>query len=69
MNEVRTMEDLIEQLSIMNNENPVSQIIIPGKGKFTIVLHMEDVVSNDSSEAVKEGHAKSASELIRNPFL
>jgi hypothetical protein len=84
MKEVRTTEDLMEQLSNMNKENSVCQVFIPGKGKFTIVLQQEDYRStapviqsypylnqmlNDSMEVEKEGRAKSASELMRNPFL
>jgi hypothetical protein len=84
MKEVRTTEDLMEQLSNMNNENSVCQVFIPGKGKFTIVLQEEGSRStapviqsnqyltqavNDSMEAEKEGRAMSVSELIRNPFL
>jgi hypothetical protein len=69
MKEVRTTENLMEQLSNMNKENSVCQIFIPGKGKFTIILQEEDYRSIESSEAVNEGCAKSASELIRNPFL
>lgn len=84
MKEVRTTEDVMEQLSNMNKENSVCQIFIPGKGKFTIVLQEEDYRSaapviqlnshlkqmvNDSMETEKEGRAMSASELTRNPFL
>jgi adenine-specific DNA methylase len=84
MKEVRTTEDLMEQLSNMNKENSVCQVFIPGKGKFMIILQEEDYRStgpviqsnpnlkqmvNDSMEAEKEGRAMSASELMRNPFL
>jgi hypothetical protein len=82
MKEVRTTEDLMEQLSNMNKENSVCQVFIPGKGKFTIVLQEKDYRStapviqsnpylkqNDSMEAEKEGRAMSTSELKRNPFL
>jgi hypothetical protein len=84
MKEVRTKEDLMEQLSNMNNKNPVCQVSIPGKGKFTIVLQEEDYHStapviqsntylkqmvNENMEAEKEGRAMSVSELTRNPFL
>jgi hypothetical protein len=79
MIEARTTEDLLEQLSNMNKENSVCQVFIPGKGKFTIVLQEEDyhstapvIQSNPYPEHMvneKEGHAMSASELKRNPFL
>ncbi|WGV60397.1 hypothetical protein QIH01_04500 [Brevibacillus brevis] len=84
MKEVRTTEDLIEQLSNMNKENSVCQVFIPGMGKFTIVLQEGDSRStapviqsapylkqtvNEIMESEKKGHAMSASELMRNPFL
>ncbi|MDQ0875860.1 hypothetical protein QFZ77_004519 [Paenibacillus sp. V4I3] len=84
MIEVRTTKDLLEQLSNMSKENSICQVFIPGKGKFTIVLQQEDYRStvpvihsnpylkqmvSDSMEAEKEGRAKLASELVRNPFL
>jgi hypothetical protein len=62
MKEVRTSEDLMEQLSNMNKENSVCQVFIPGKGKFTIELQEEDFRE-------KEGRAMLVSELIRNPFI
>jgi hypothetical protein len=67
MKEVRTTEDLMEQLSNMNKENSVCQVFIPGKGTFTIVLQDENYHS--TTEIEKEGHVISASELMRNPFL
>lgn len=84
MKEVRTIEALMEQLSIMSKKNSVCQVFIPGKGKFTIVLQEEDYNStaqdtqanpylkqkvNESTEADKERNTMSASELERNPFL
>ncbi|BBH22419.1 hypothetical protein Back11_37640 [Paenibacillus baekrokdamisoli] len=80
MEEVRTTEDLMEQLSNMNRENSVRQVFIPGKGKFTIVLQEEDHNSiaadiqsnpdlgqmmNESMEAYIEGRTKSTSELLK----
>jgi hypothetical protein len=81
MDEVRTTEDLMEQLSNMNRENSVRQVFIPGKGKFTIVLQEEDPNSiatdvelnpylkqmiNESMEAYKAGRTKSTSELLKS---
>jgi hypothetical protein len=79
MREVRSTEDLMEQLLNMNKEDSVCQVFIPGKGKFTIVMQEQDDRStapviqqqmvNDSREAAQEGRVMSASELRRNPFL
>jgi hypothetical protein len=84
MKEVRTTEEIFEQMLNMNKENSVCQVFIPGKGKFTIVLQEENSPStelviqsnpylkqkvNESVESVKEGRAMSVSELTRNPFL
>jgi hypothetical protein len=66
MKEVRTKEDIMEQLSNMNKENSVCQVFIPGKGKFTIILKEEDT---RSMEAGKTGRVMSVTELIRNPFF
>lgn len=82
MKEVHTTEYLMEQLSNMNKENSECQVFVPGKGNFTIVLQGEDYRStapviqsnpnlkqNVGMETEKKGHAMSASELMRNPFL
>ena len=84
MKEVRTIEALMEQLSIMRKKNSVCQVFIPGIGNFTIELQEEDSNStaldtlanpylkqkvNESTEADKERNTMSASELERNPFL
>lgn len=81
MDEIRTTEDLIEQLSNMNRENAVRQIFIPGKGEFTIVLQEEDPnaiatdvesisylkqMMNESMGAYKVGRTKSTAELLKS---
>jgi hypothetical protein len=66
--EVRTTEDLMEQLSNVNKENSVCQVFIPGKGKFAIVLQEEDYRSS-AAPVRKEGRPISAAELMRNPFF
>ncbi|MCY9693010.1 hypothetical protein [Paenibacillus alginolyticus] len=80
MDEIRTTEDLMEQLSNMNRENSVRQIFIPGKGEFTIVLQEEDPngiatdvelisylkqMMNESMGAYKVGRTKSTAELLK----
>jgi len=81
--EVRTTEELLEQLSNLNKENSVCQVIIPGIGKFTIVLQDEYTRPTAPKQAntylkqtvdcrmvsEKEGQSLSASEITRNPFL
>lgn len=73
MKEVQTAEELMELLSNMNKENSICQVLIPGKGNFTIVLQQEDYGSLEqtvsSAEAENEGRAMSVSELTRNPYL
>lgn len=81
MEEVRTTEDLMEQIANMNKDNSVCQVYIPGKGKFTIVLQEEDrdsiaanVRSNpnlkqmmkESLEAYHDGRSMSTSELMKS---
>jgi hypothetical protein len=83
MKEVRTMEDLLIQMSNMNKEDSICQFFFPGKGKFMIVLQELDqdsikaVIQNpyleqmviDSSESEKKGRVMLASEIRRNPFI
>lgn len=76
MIEVQKTEELIEQLSNMNKENSLCQVLLPGKGTFKIVLQEEDDRSSTSSETQSmtnetenKGRVMSVSELRRNPFL
>jgi hypothetical protein len=70
MKEVRTTDELIERLSKLTKENSVCQVLIPGIGTFTIVLQeVNDHYPIDIADVEKEGLAKSASELLRNPYL
>ncbi|NOU67404.1 hypothetical protein GC096_25495 [Paenibacillus sp. LMG 31461] len=83
MKEVRSIEDVMLQISNMNKENSICQFVLPGKGRFIIVLQEQDdssthaVIQNpyleqnviDSTGLEKQIGAMSASELMRNPFL
>jgi hypothetical protein len=77
---VRSSDDLMEYISSMNRDNSVCQVIIPGKGKFTIVFQEEDQRSiaedveaspqlkqmiRESMEAYKEGRSLTTAELIK----
>lgn len=81
MEEVRTTEDLMEQIASMNKKNSVRQVFIPGKGKFTIVLQEEDLDSiaadlranpnlkqmmNESLEAYNQGRSKTTADVIKS---
>lgn len=81
MEEVRTTEDLMEQIANMSRENSVCQVYIPGKGKFTIVLQEEERESiaadvrsnpdlkqmmNESLVAYREGRSMSTSDLVNS---
>jgi hypothetical protein len=81
LEEVRTTEELMEQISNLNKENSVCQVFIPGKGKFTIVLQEEDQNSiaaenranpllkqmmSESLAAYEEGRALSTSDLVKS---
>ncbi len=81
MEEVRTTEDLLEQITSMNKENSVRQVFVPGKGKFTIVLQEEDHDSiaadiranqnlkqmmNESLEAYNQGKSKTTAEFVKS---
>lgn len=81
MEEVRTTEELMEQITNMNKDNSVCQVFIPGKGKFAIVLQEEDtnsiaadVQSNpglkqmmkESLEAYNNGRSMSTSDLKKS---
>jgi hypothetical protein len=84
MIEVKTIDDLMKQLSNMNKDNSVCQVFIPGRGKFTIVMQDEidyspisiiqtnhglKLIDDVGTGGEKEGHAISSTELMRNPFL
>jgi len=79
MEKLRSSDELMRHISNMNSENSISQVFIPGKGKFTIVLQEEvqqsiadDVKTNPelkemihkSMEAYKEGRYATTTELI-----
>ncbi|KLU60158.1 hypothetical protein CEB3_c35890 [Peptococcaceae bacterium CEB3] len=81
MEEVRTTEDLLEQIASMSKENSVRQVFIPGKGKFTIVLQEEDQDSiaadlrthpnlkqmmNESLEAYNQGRSKATVDVLKS---
>ncbi|MFD0696207.1 hypothetical protein ACFQZT_19210 [Paenibacillus sp. GCM10027628] len=81
MEEIRTTEDLMEQIANMNKENSVCQIFIPGKGRFAIVLQEEDQNSiaaevranpqlkqlmDESLKAYHEGKAISTSDFLKS---
>lgn len=81
MEEVRTTEDLLEQIASMNKENSVRQVFIPGKGKFIIVLQEEDQDSiaadvranpklqqmmNENLEAYNQGRSKTTADVLKS---
>lgn len=45
MEKVQTETELFDHIGRMNKANSVSQVYIPGKGTFTIVLQEEDQLS------------------------
>jgi hypothetical protein len=78
---VLSSSDLMRYISNMNSDNSVCQVLIPGKGKFTIVLQEEDQRSiakdveanpllkemiQESMEAYKEGRTMTTPELIKS---
>lgn len=81
MVQVRSSDELLEQIGKMNRENSVCQVFIPGKGKFAIVLQEEDSESiaaevqsdhelrqmiHDSREAYIMGNTMTTSELVKS---
>lgn len=81
MEKVRSTEELMEYISNMNRENSVCQFIIPGKGRFTLVLQEEDQQSisadaeanpelkrmiEESRVQYKQGLGMSTSELLKS---
>ncbi|MBM7565772.1 hypothetical protein JOC55_002723 [Paenibacillus sacheonensis] len=69
MEEVRTLEELIERLSKLTKEDSICQVSIPGKGTFTIVLQEDYRTVNNRLDDENNGRVTSVSELSRNPFL
>ncbi len=45
MEKVQTESELFDHIGRMSRKNSVSQVYIPGKGTFTIVLQEEDPIS------------------------
>lgn len=81
MSTVRSPEELMRFISEMDNENSVCQFVIPGKGKFTLVLqedHQQSInadieaspelkrMINESQEQYKQGLGMSTSELLKS---
>ncbi|MGC4378000.1 hypothetical protein WD019_13790 [Fictibacillus sp. Mic-4] len=79
MDKVRSGDELYEHLGKMSKENSVSQIYVPGKGKFAIVLQeeespsiLEEVESDpnlrqmiaDSLESYREGTSMTTEEFL-----
>ncbi|MEK0315576.1 hypothetical protein [Cohnella sp. 56] len=51
MGKVQTESELFDHIGRMSRTNSVSQIFIPGKGTFTIVLQEEDPLSINAEVA------------------
>ena len=80
MKDFHSIEELMNQISIMNSENSVCQFRIPGKGQFTLVLQKDEVsiakeVENnpelkhmiqESREEYKQGLGMSGEELFKS---
>ncbi|MZQ84868.1 hypothetical protein GQF01_22415 [Paenibacillus sp. 5J-6] len=81
MEKVNSSEELMEAIINMNSEDSVLQFLIPGKGKFTVVLQEEDHLSissevkanlelkrmiEDSREEYAQGKGMSTTELLRS---
>lgn len=79
MQKLRSPEDLMAHISNMNSENSISHVIIPGKGKFTIMLQEEEGKSvaaeilaypelkqmiDESRKEIKQGLGMTTSELL-----
>lgn len=57
MEKVRTESELFEHIRRMNRTNSVSQVFIPGKGTFTIVLQ-EEVASSIKDEVESDSQLR-----------
>ncbi|MCY9670432.1 hypothetical protein M5X11_36980 [Paenibacillus alginolyticus] len=81
MEKVNSSEELMETIISMNSEHSVRQFLIPGKGKFTVVLQEEDHLSissevkvnpelkrmiDESREEYKQGKGMSTTELLKS---
>lgn len=81
MEQIQSPEELMDKIEKMNRDNSVCQILIPGKGKFTIVLQEEDFQSvavdvesdkklkqmiQDSRESYKKGNAMTTTDFIKS---
>ncbi|NEU30326.1 hypothetical protein GN156_05975 [bacterium LRH843] len=81
MVKVCSTEELMKYISNMDRENSVCQFMIPGKGRFTLVLQEEDHLTisdeieanpkleqmiRESREQYKKGLGVSTSELIKS---
>lgn len=81
MEKLRSAEDLMEHISKMNSDNSVSEVFIPGIGRFTIAFQeeeqgsIEDDVKEtpelgemiyESLEAYRDGKYKTTSELLES---
>ena len=81
MEKVNSSEELMETIINMNSEHSVRQFLIPGKGKFTVVLQEEDHLSissevkanlelkrmiEDSREEYTQGKGMSTTELLKS---
>lgn len=52
IDKVNSSEELMETIISMNSEHSVHQFLIPGKGRFTVVLQEEDPLSISSEVKV-----------------
>ncbi len=81
MEKLHSPEELMKHISKMDKDNSVSQVFIPGKGQFTIVLQEEDVHSigeeilanpelkqmiDESREEHSQGLGMTTAELIKS---
>lgn len=82
MMEIKSSDDLLQQLKQMNKDHSVSQFFIPGTGKFTVILQEEDKETSidlevssdaqlkkmihDSREAYKKGNVMDTTDIIKS---
>lgn len=71
--EITSAEDIMIQLSGMDQENSVSRIYVPGIGEFMIVLLKTDESAAEDSSRTSGAEAEEctmpAAGLTRNPYL
>ncbi len=78
MKNIKSPDELFSELNAMNEKNSVSQFVVPGKGKFTLVYQectevQEEIESDEelkkmiheSLEAYEKGDYQTTSELLR----